>query len=48
VLPGREGRQAFDAGWDAIVPVDRHFGADESTGVPFSGSGAFEPDKPGT
>jgi hypothetical protein len=35
-FPGREGRAtAFDAGWEAIVLVDRHFGLGDSNGVPF-------------
>ena len=45
-FPGEKAAKAFDAGWDAIVLVDRHFGVDDSTGVPFCGSGAFEADKP--
>ena len=45
-FPGEKAAKAFDAGWDAIVLVDRHFGTDDSTGVPFCGSGAFEADKP--
>jgi hypothetical protein len=45
-FPGEKAAKAFDAGWDAIVLVNRHLGSDDSTGVPFCGSGAFEPDKP--
>jgi hypothetical protein len=45
-FPGEKAAKAFDAGWDAIVLVDRHFGVDDSTGVPFCGSGAFEAAKP--
>ena len=45
-FPGEKAAKAFDAGWDAIVLVDRHFGVDDSTGVPFCGSGAYDPAKP--
>ncbi len=45
-FPGEKAAKAFDAGWDAIVLVNRHFGADDSTEVPFCGSGAFDPAKP--
>ncbi|HEX6657882.1 MAG TPA: hypothetical protein VF065_07360, partial [Ilumatobacter sp.] len=45
-FPGEKAAKAFDAGWDAIVLVNRHLGSDDSTGVPFCGSGAFEADKP--
>jgi len=45
-FPGEKAARAFDAGWDAIVLVNRHLGADDSTSEPFCGSGAFEPGKP--
>jgi hypothetical protein len=45
-FPGEKAAKAFDAGWDAIVLVNRHLGADDSTEVPFCGSGAFDPAKP--
>jgi len=45
-FPGEKAAKAFDAGWDALVLVNRHLGSDDSTSVPFCGSGAFEPDKP--
>jgi DNA-binding beta-propeller fold protein YncE len=45
-FPGEKAAKAFDAGWDAIVLVNRHFGADDSTGVPNCGSGAYDPAKP--
>ncbi len=31
-FPGEKAAEAFAAGWDAIVLVNRHFGADDSTG----------------
>jgi hypothetical protein len=45
-FPGEKAARAFDAGWDAIVLVNRHTGSDDSTTEPFCGSGAYEPDKP--
>ena len=45
-FPGEKAAKAFDAGWDAIVLVNRHLGSDDSTGVPFCGSGGYEPGKP--
>jgi len=45
-FPGEKAAKAFDAGWDAIVLVNRHLGSDDSTGVPFCGSGAYDPAKP--
>jgi hypothetical protein len=44
-FPGEKAARAFDAGWDAVVLVNRHFGtaaADE----PYCGSGAYDPAKP--
>jgi hypothetical protein len=40
-FPGEKAAQAFDAGWDAIVLVNRHFGVDDTTGVPNCGSGGY-------
>jgi hypothetical protein len=40
-FPGEKAAEAFAAGWDAIVLVDRHFGVDDTNGVPFCGSGGF-------
>ena len=45
-FPGEKAAKAFDAGWDAIVLVNRHLGSDDSTSEPFCGSGAFEAAKP--
>jgi hypothetical protein len=45
-FPGEKAAKAFDAGWDAIVLVNRHLGSDDTNSVPFCGSGAFEPGKP--
>ena len=45
-FPGEKAAKAFDAGWDAIVLVNRHFGSDDSTGVPFCGSGGYVAGKP--
>jgi hypothetical protein len=45
-FPGEKAAKAFDAGWDAIVLVNRHLGSDDSTGTPFCGSGAYDPNKP--
>jgi hypothetical protein len=45
-FPGEKAAKAFDAGWDAIVLVNRHLGSDDSTSEPFCGSGAYEADKP--
>ena len=45
-FPGEKAAKAFDAGWDAIVLVNRHLGSDDTNSEPFCGSGAFEPDKP--
>jgi hypothetical protein len=45
-FPGEKAARAFDAGWDAIVLVNRHLGSDDTTGVPFCGSGAYDPAKP--
>jgi hypothetical protein len=43
---GEKASEAWDAGWRSIVLVDRHFGVDDTNGVPFCGSGAFDPAKP--
>lgn len=45
-FPGEKAAKAFDAGWDAIVLVNRHLGSDDTTGTPNCGSGGYEPDKP--
>jgi hypothetical protein len=45
-FPGEKAAKAFDAGWDAIVLVNRHFGTDDTNGVPNCGSGAYDPAKP--
>jgi hypothetical protein len=45
-FPGEKAAKAFDAGWDAIVLVDRHLGVDDTNAVPFCGSGAYDPAKP--
>jgi hypothetical protein len=45
-FPGEKAAKAFDAGWDAIVLVNRHLGSDDTNGVPFCGSGAYDPAKP--
>jgi hypothetical protein len=45
-FPGEKAAKAFDAGWDAIVLVNRHLGSDDTNSVPFCGSGAFEAGKP--
>lgn len=46
-FPGQKAANAFDAGWDAVVIVNRHptsgsAAADEA----YCGSGGYEPDKP--
>jgi hypothetical protein len=45
-FPGEKAAKAFDAGWEAIVLVNRHLGSDDSTGTPFCGSGGYDPNKP--
>jgi hypothetical protein len=46
-FPGEKAAKAFDAGWDAIVLVNRHLGSDDTNDpAPFCGSGAYDPDKP--
>ena len=45
-FPGEKAAKAFDAGWDAIVLVNRHLGSDDTNSEPFCGSGAFDPAKP--
>jgi hypothetical protein len=45
-FPGEKAAKAFDAGWDAIVLVNRHLGSDDANSEPFCGSGAFDPAKP--
>jgi len=45
-FPGEKAAKAFDAGWDAIVLVNRHLGSDDTNGEPFCGSGAYDPAKP--
>jgi hypothetical protein len=44
-FPGEKAAKAFDAGWDALVLVNRHTGSATSD-TPFCGSGAYEDDKP--
>jgi hypothetical protein len=45
-FPGEKAAKAFDAGWDALVLVNRHLGSDDSRSEPFCGSGAYDPAKP--
>ncbi|MBA2359714.1 MAG: hypothetical protein H0V79_02050 [Actinobacteria bacterium] len=45
-FPGEKAAEAFDAGWDAIVLVNRHTGSDDTAGTPFCGSGGYLADKP--
>jgi hypothetical protein len=45
-FPGEKAARAFDAGWDAIVLVNRHLGTDDTNGVPNCGSGGYDPEKP--
>jgi hypothetical protein len=45
-FPGEKAAKAFDAGWDAIVLVNRHLGSDDTNDVPFCGSGGYDPAKP--
>jgi hypothetical protein len=45
-FPGEKAAKAFDAGWDAIVLVNRHLGSNDATSEPFCGSGAYDPAKP--
>ena len=40
-FPGEKAAEAFAAGWDAIVLVNRHFGTDDTNGVPNCGSGGY-------
>jgi hypothetical protein len=44
-FPGEKAAKAFDAGWDAIVLVNRHLGS-ATADEPYCGSGAYDPDKP--
>ena len=44
-FPGEKAAKAFDAGWDAIVLVNRHLGS-ASADEPYCGSGAYDPAKP--
>jgi hypothetical protein len=44
-FPGEKAAVAFDAGWDAVLLVNRHLGSDDSTSVPFCGSGGEDPAK---
>ena len=44
-FPGEKAAKAFDAGWDAIVLVNRHFGS-AAADEPYCGSGAYDPAKP--
>ena len=44
-FPGEKAAKAFDAGWDAIVLVNRHFGS-AAADEPYCGSGAYEAGKP--
>jgi hypothetical protein len=45
-FPGEKAAKAFDAGWDAVVLVNRHLGSDDANSEPFCGSGAYDPAKP--
>jgi hypothetical protein len=45
-FPGEKAAKAFDAGWDAVVLINRHLGSDDTNSEPFCGSGAFEAGKP--
>jgi hypothetical protein len=45
-FPGEKAAKAFDAGWDAVVLVNRHLGSDDTNSEPFCGSGAYDPAKP--
>ena len=45
-FPGEKAAKAFDAGWDAIVLVNRHLESDDSSGEPSCGSGGYDPEKP--
>jgi hypothetical protein len=45
-FPGEKAAKAFDAGWDAVVLVNRHLGSNDATSEPFCGSGAYDPAKP--
>jgi hypothetical protein len=45
-FPGEKAAKAFDAGWEAVVLVNRHLGSDDTNSEPFCGSGAFESAKP--
>jgi hypothetical protein len=44
-FPGEKAAKAFDAGWEAIVLVNRHLGS-AAADEPFCGSGAYESAKP--
>jgi hypothetical protein len=44
-FPGEKAAKAFDAGWDAVVLVNRHFGS-AAADEPYCGSGAYDPAKP--
>jgi hypothetical protein len=44
-FPGEKTDKAFDAGWDAVVLVNRHLGTDDSNSEPFCGSGGGDPAK---
>jgi hypothetical protein len=45
-FPGEKAAKAHDAGWDAILLVNRHLGSDDTNGEPFCGSGGYDPNKP--
>jgi hypothetical protein len=45
-FPGEKAARAFDAGWEAVVLVNRHLDEDDSASIPFCGSGAYDPEKP--
>ena len=42
-FPGEKAAKAFDAGWDALLLVNRHGGGANTA---FCGSGAYDPEKP--
>jgi hypothetical protein len=45
-FPGEKAGEAIEAGWDAVLLVNRHFGSADGDGPPFCGSGAFPPEPP--
>ena len=45
-FPGEKAAKAFDAGWDAILLVNRHFEFDDTAGPPYCGVGGYDFNKP--